>query len=234
MGLRTAIIASISLQVSAVLADSWTVTQAVNINADTILSQTNVGNGSVQSNNMIKLSAGDNIMNASQSMPSNGKNMHLSQNATNASHQTINRMTAEQVNNAIQNVYGVNTASLTQDGFSNNNIQALNLVVASEVNDLNQSVVADLIIFNGNGSGNIQAGNYIKADFTKATQNFSAGKVLYSQSGTNNIQAGNVALTNNSVTQGNVSQNFMVGNVTAKYSEIDEKGSIKAANYYAE
>ena len=222
-------------------ADSWTLTQtAITQTATTLFQAT--ANKSKQGINVINLNNNQGIVvNADQTFTTSGHNVTLSQNATNASHQAINYITASDITAATQSVTQVDAVLLTQQN-SSNSLQALNMASAGmKIDTLVQSVSANSVSFDSTGSGNIQAGNYLQADALSATagdvvQNFTiSGNVTYALTGANNLQAGNVAINNSGFNPtGTIIQHFSAANVNATFSDTDANGSIMAANYVAE
>jgi hypothetical protein len=223
-------------------ADSWVVTQNVTTNSATTFSQ-QAGTGAIQAGNAIRLnSTNGKVSSANQSMTTSGNTLTLTQDASHSSHQAVNYLFANHLNSASQQVNNISTLSLTQNGGSGN-VQALNQVLVTgtgtQIDTLNQSVSAESMLFQGTGSNNIQAGNYLQADSVSTTagdvvQDFTvSGDVSYSLTGSNNVQAGNVVIKKTAAFTGQVTQNFSAGNVTASFSESDSNNSIKAANYFA-
>jgi len=225
--------------------DSWALTQTTTTNTATTLSQTTVSNAK-QGVNMINLNHSNGVVvNANQVFTTNGNDLTLSQDVVTSSHQAINYIAAAHITEAAQVVNHVDEVLLQQTNSSSNSTQALNMAITagagSQIDKLTQTVSANSMSFDGAGSGNIQAGNYIQADSISSTvgnvvQNFNVnGNVSYALIGSNNLQAGNVVIKNSGFDPaGKVTQNFSAGNVDASFSETDANGSVIAANYFAE
>lgn len=221
-----------------VYADSWDITQRVEVNSDVTITQQS-SNSSFQAVNVINLDGVVGVVSrAEQSMSLGGNDLTLRQSNNTTSVQTVNYIHAAEVTAATQSINGVNIITLEQNGGSGN-IQAVNMSSAETVDELTQSVVAESFNFIGSGNNNIQAGNYLKATNTSGvagnvSQNFSvqnAAGVSYQQTGSNNVQAGNV-LVRNIGFAGVVEQTFTVNQVTVSPgSSTDGNGSVMAANY---
>lgn len=225
-------------------ADSWSLTQTVTINSAMTLSQTNTNNAIVGAN-VIRLDSSTGVVTtANQAMTTNGNDLTLSQDGASSSHQAVNYLSAAHIDSASQTVSQVDQVLFEQKNGSTNNIQGLNLALGTgsgiQIDALTQTVSANSVTFDGAGSGNIQAGNYIQADAVSTVagnvvQDFNvSGVVSYIQTGTNNLQAGNVVIKNTPSFTGNVTQNFSAGNVIATFSAAEGNNSIKAANYFAQ
>jgi hypothetical protein len=208
---------------SLAFADGWEITQSANSTSIHLFQ-----NGSRSSDQSINNISVGQIKSSSQSLTVSG-DLSLTQGGSH-SKQSINSLSSGDITNRTTQTVSLGSIALTSDGA--NNLQIGNYIQAATINNATQQFNATKMTFNGNGSGNKQAGNYLKADQATASQIFSANSVSYSQSGENNIQAGNMALTNNFTTGGTVTQGFTVEYIDASYSKTDDNGSIKAANYY--
>lgn len=228
----------------AALADSWTVTQEFTAGNDTTVTQSNSSGDSVQAVNSINLSSSGSTVQAtsSQTATLDSHNITLKQDlATTGASQAINRMLAEIVGEsagaATQTVTSSGTIELNQTDAGNSNIQAVNLVKATTVNKLKQSIDATNatmnLIQNGNDSNNIQAGNLLEADSLsnssgEVLQEISLNVASFSQTnGTNNLQAGNALITG--ATGGAIKQTFTANEITMTQSGVN--GSIQSVNY---
>ena len=229
-----------------VFADSWAITQNVTVRKPLSISQINATN-STQAINTIHLDESHGaVITTQQTMNMGGSDLKLLQSGGENNRQAINYLIAPAISSATQTVNQASALSLNQQG-SNNNIQALNYVKAtgsgnSPLQSLNQTVEADHITLNfqGVGSGNIQAGNYLEADTLPSAagdviQNFTATSLNYIQSGTHNLQAGNVVIKNSNTPAGAVTQNFTAEKVSANFGSAGAaSGSVTAANYFSD
>jgi len=225
-------------------ADSWDVTQHVATATDTVLSRES-SIGSVQALNAIQLGDTSTLSHVEQSVDTGGHDLTLSETGTgDGNRQAANLIIAGHITDASQSVT-VGGARLTRADAGNDNVQALNMAIATgtgvQIDALEQHVTASSVAFELNGgSGNIQAGNYIQAGSVSSapgflTQNFSvSGTVTYNETGLLNLQAGNVVIKENgAMFSGEVTQDFSATNVVPAYHGINETtGSVKAANYF--
>jgi len=241
----SALLLSISLLgITPLQADSWDVTQHVIAATNTALFQEN-SSGSVQALNAIQLGDTGTLSHAEQSVDTGGYDLTLSQTGTGGGNrQAANLIIVGHITDASQSVT-VGGARLTRAGEGNDNVQALNMAIATstgvQIDALAQDVTASSVAFELNGgSGNIQAGNYLQASSVSSapgflTQNFSvSGTVTYNESGLYNLQAGNVVIKEDgALFSGAVTQDFSATNVVPGYHGINETtGSVKAANYF--
>lgn len=229
-------------------ADSWTITQGVDVTSDTTFSQS--GSNSLQAANAINLnSSTGTVASASQTANFNGHNITLTQDGS-SNQQAVNLISAAHITDATQAINNAGAVLLKQQGSGSDNTQALNIAIATgsatQIDKINQTVNAASVSFanTGSGTGNIQAGNYLQAESVSASasnikQSFDiTGNVTYGQSGKNNLQAGN-AVISNSLASANVTQHYSANSIsvdTSFYSQESNNssstyGSISAANY---
>ena len=161
---------------SSIYADSWSVTQSVTTSNPLLLNQHNATGSTIQSVNLINLDQSSGVVShAEQTLNAGGNNVSLIMLGSENSYQSVNYLAASEVVSATQNATNINEAVLRQIGGSNN-VQAINVTKATgglgvQISNLTQTVSANTLTldYQGTGSGNIQAGNFIEADSISTT-----------------------------------------------------------------
>lgn len=213
--INTALLAT--LVSGSAFADSWTITQNVSVSAPLSISQGNMTN-SAQAINSIQLrNGGSSVTNTQQTLNLGSGDLTLLQSGGDNNHQAVNYLLSPEIHSAAQTLNQAGNVALKQQG-GDNNIQALNYAKATgdaPLQSLKKNVQAQHITlkFEGIGSGNIQAGNYIEADGLPTTsgdvvQNLATTSLHYIQSGTHNLQAGNVVVNNSHTATGQLRKTF--------------------------
>lgn len=215
-----------------VLADGWEITQDLYVSDNVELMQSGIMNNSSQALNYIV--SNELVNNSSQYVSLGNKNLRLIQESgVSDSIQAANLLSAE-VQQSQQTLSNTSDINLRQGGGSGN-IQAINAVISNKtVANPHQQVSApssSLSFYQNNASsGNIQAANYLQAkSATDAIQSLSVDTIHFEQAGNDNLQAGNVIVVDSNA--GLFTQNFSAKKVTADFSLINAKGSVKAANF---
>ena len=211
-------------------ADSWVVTQAVNVTNAVTMNQTNT-NDSKQAMNAVNLGNGT-LSNSSQTVTA-GNGVTMNQTDANSSKQAMNMiLSTGTVNNTTQTVnMGSKDLTLTQSG--SNSHQAANMMQATTIEgSSSQSVtgISDLTL-EATGNGNIQAVNMASAtDMGGLSQAVSAsGNVKFKLAGcTNCYQAGNYMNTDNITAS--MSQTFTGGTIDYTENTGANTGSVQAGN----
>jgi len=161
------------LSPSITYADSWDITQIVNIDDTTRLGQSS-SNNSTQAINRIN---SNDIASTRQRVDLNNNSVTLKQIDSDQSQQALNLLSSEQIQNAIQSSTGIRELDLHQNS-GNANRQAINILESQGTVSGSQQLSADVINFNQmSGTNNIQAGNIGIGTQGDLTQNFTAKQV---------------------------------------------------------
>ncbi len=177
------------LSPSITYADSWDITQIVNIDDTMRLEQSN-SNDSTQAINHIN---NNDIASTRQRVDLNNSSVTLKQIDSDQSQQALNLLSSKQVQDAIQSSTGIRELDLHQNG-GNANMQAVN-ILESQGTSGSQQLSADVINFSQiSGKDNIQAGNIAIGTQGDLTQNFTAKQVnirIDNADGNTPVQAAN-------------------------------------------
>ena len=161
------------LSPSITYADSWDITQIVNIDDTMRLEQSN-SNDSTQAINHIN---SNDIASTRQSVDLNNNSVTLKQIDSDQSQQALNLLSSEQIQDAIQSSTGIRELDLHQNG-GNANMQAVNILESQGTVSGSQQLSAEVINFSQiSGKDNIQAGNIGIGTQGDLTQNFTAKQV---------------------------------------------------------
>ncbi|MBJ6611760.1 MAG: hypothetical protein JG718_15480 [Candidatus Thiothrix moscowensis] len=210
-------------------ADSWVVTQTVNVTNAVTMNQTNA-TGSKQAMNAINLGNGT-LSNSSQTVTA-GNGVTMNQSGGSDSKQAMNMiLSTGTVSNTTQTVHmGSKALTLNQSG--SNNHQAANMMEATTITGGSQTVngLTDLTL-ETSGSDNIQAVNMASAtDMGGLSQSATAnGSIQFKLTDCARCyQAANYMNTDNITA--NMTQLFTAGSVDYSGNSGTNTGSVQAGN----
>ena len=213
-------------------ADSWVVTQAVNVTNAVTMNQTNTTN-SKQAMNAVNL--GNSTLNNSSQTVTAGNGVTMNQTDANSSKQAMNMiLSTGTVNNTSQTVnMSSKDLTLKQSGSTSNSHQAANMMQATTIEGNSSQSVTGLsdLTLEATSSGSVQAVNMASAtDMGGLSQAVSAsGNVKFKLAGcTNCYQAGNYMNTDNITAS--MSQTFTGGTIDYSESTGANTGSVQAGN----
>lgn len=211
-------------------ADSWVVTQTVNITNAVTMDQTNASD-SRQAMNAVNL--GNSTLNNSSQEVTVSNNVTLNQTGGSGSKQAMNMiLSTGTVNNTTQTVnMGSKDLTLKQSG--SNHHQAANMINVTTIEGSSSQTVNGInnLTLETSGSDNIQAVNMASAtNMGGLSQSVSTtGTVKFKLAGCGNCyQAANYMNTDNITA--NITQTLSAGSVDYSESSGTNNGSVKAGN----